>query len=400
MFNTSKIIAVFAILGLLLSVPAISGTVAVNEIEVRGEIINLDNTTTADIVWDAYNWGGFWYDLDDDLQTERMWIDNGTINGATDDRTIDEDTLHYTTHAIWQEYELHENEGLTVESDNTGGDDGYWMEGWMAEDYIAIDNNSDKLSKLLVEFEDDDKKTLSTGEEWDLGGGFSLNANQIDLEGAKVWFTLKKDGVELDNEVATTGNSAQDCVYTYTADIGNEEDIPVFSCYVDAVFRGTESNIVQVMYVFLIDNEVVEIDSGDTYGVMEVNTASKSGVSLKNEDDTIDLDTDTVEHIMGNMYFKIADDDTAIRFYPFVRYTVDNGGETDCPECPEPDPCPELNATPCPPCPIVTPEVVIEYVNVTEPEAPKQNGTLPGFEAVFALLGLLGVAALVLRQRE
>ena len=95
--------------------------------------------------------------------------------------------------------------GLCVESDNPGGDCGYFVEGWMAEKYVAIDDNADELCKLLVEFEDDDKKTLSTGEEWDLGSGYSLTANQIDLEGDKVWFSLKKDGREIDNEVATTG---------------------------------------------------------------------------------------------------------------------------------------------------------------------------------------------------
>ena len=405
--SIAKLIAIVAMIALLL--PAVAGEVITTDVEVRGEIMNLDNGTNNDTVWDAYNCAMFWYDLDDDLQTEMMWITDGTItapvNGTGEDRTIDENCLHYTTHAIWQEYELHSNEGLTVESDNTGGDDGYWLEGWMAEEYVAIDNNSDKLSKLLVEFEDDDKKTLAMGEEWYLGGGFSLTAVQIDLEGDKVLFTLTKDDVELDTEVVSTGGSyMQERVYTYTADIGNEEDIPVFSCYVDAVFRGTDSNIVQVMYVFLIDDEVMEIDSGDTYGVMEVTTASKSGIVLRNDEDTIDLDTDSVEHIMGNMYFKIADDDDAIRFYPFVRYTVDTSGEgADCPECPK---CPDVNSTPCPacpPCPIVTPEVVIEYVNVTvEPdiEEPAKKAVLPGFEAWFAIAGLLAVAALVLRQRK
>lgn len=402
--NTTKtgMIAILAIMAILVS--AAAGTVITTDVEVRGEIINLENRPNWKTTWNASNFAGFWYDLDGDLQTEELQIVSGSINASCDDRTINEGDLRYTTHAIYQEYELHDNEGLTVESDNSGGDTGYWIEGWMAEEYIAIDNNSDKLSKLLVEFEDDDKKTLAMGEEWYLGGGFSLTAEQIDLEGSKVIFALKKDDVTLDNEVVSTHGAQSNRVYTYTADIGNEDDIPVFSCYVDAVFRGTESNIVQVMYVFLIDDNVVEINSGDTYGVMEVTTASKSGIVLMNSEDTIDLDADSIENIMGNMYFKIADDDDAIRFYPFVEYTVDDSGEgSDCPECPE---CPEPE-----PCPEVTPEVVIEYVNVTvEPEVADETGTtdetqtgdstLPGFEALFAIAGLLAIAYLVLRQRE
>jgi len=249
-------------------------------VEIRGEVVNLTATQEEDLVWNAYNFAGFWYDLDDDLMTENLVIWAGALNNPTNDRTIDEGALVYTTHPVFHEYELHENENLTVESDNDDGDTGYWIEGWMAKEYVAIGGRADKLCTLRVEFEDDDKKTLATGEEWYLGGGFSLTADQIDLEHDQVWFSLCKDGKELDNEVVSTNGTQQDRVYTYTSDIGGEDEIPVFSCYVDAVFRGTESNIVQVMYVFLIDNDVMQIKTTNTYGIMEVVTASKSEVNL------------------------------------------------------------------------------------------------------------------------
>ena len=193
----------------------------------------------------------------------------------------------------------------------------------MTEKYVAIYNNADKLCKLLVEFEYNDKKTLSTGEAWDLGGGFSLVATQIDPGNDKVWFSLAKNGTELDTEIVAAGTvNAQDRVYTYTADIGGEKDVPVFSCYVDAVFGVNNTNIVQVKYVFLIDADVLEIKIGETYGCMEVTTATAIQIVLENDDSSFDLDADRTEHIMGDMYFKIADDNTAIRFYPYVEYTI------------------------------------------------------------------------------
>ncbi|MEA1894076.1 MAG: S-layer protein domain-containing protein, partial [Euryarchaeota archaeon] len=290
-------------------------------VEIRGEVVNLTGTQEEGLVWNAYNFAGFWYDTDDDLEMENLMIRAGALNDFTDDRTIDEGDLTYTTHPVFHEYELHENKNLTVESDNDNGDTGYWIEGWMAEEYVAINGKADKLCKLLVEFEGYDRKTLLTGEEWYLGGGFVLVLNQIDPEGGKVWFSLCKDGRELDNEVVSTNGTQQDRVYTYTSDIGGEEDIPVFSCYVDAVFRGIESNAVQVMYVFLIDDEVMEIETGDTYGIMEVMTVSGGEVTLRNDEDTIDLDMDTTEQIMGDMYFVTADDSSAIRFYPMAEYS-------------------------------------------------------------------------------
>jgi S-layer protein (TIGR01567 family) len=290
-------------------------------VEIRGEVVNLTGTQEEDLVWNAYNFAGFWYDPDDDLEMENLTIMAGALNDLTDDRTIDEGDLVYTTHPVFHEYELHKNKNLTVESGHPGGDSGYFIEGFMAEEYVAINGRADKLCELQVEFKDDDKKTLATGEGWDLGGGFALTAVQIDVGQGLVWFTLKKDGKELYKEVVSTNSTQQDRVYTYTDDIGGEEDIPVFSCYVDAVFRGTDSNVVQVMYVFLTDNEVMEIETGDTYGIMEVMTVSGSEVTLRNDEDTIDLDTDTTEHIMGDMYFVTADDSSAIRFYPMAEYS-------------------------------------------------------------------------------
>ena len=423
-----------------------------------------DPTNGADIPgfqWDYSSFAGFWYDLDDDLQTEHLTILQtppapGNPLTYPGSREIAEGGLIYTTHPEFQEYEMHQDipdptrtkanleqtdmeaaydgdgndangvpdgssttdrldrdVGLCVESGNAGGDCGYFIEGWMAEKYVAIDGNADELCKLLVEFEDDDKKTLSTGEEWDLGGGFSLTANQIDLEGDKVWFSLKKDGRELDNEVASTGaiDRPQERVYTYTADIGGEDDIPVFSCYVDAVFRGTDSNVVQVMYVFLIDDDVLEIETSDTYGAMEVMTASSAGIRLTNDETTIDLDLDTTEHIMGNLYFKTADDDVNdnIRFYPYVEYTIGEGvvAAEEEEEPPTEVETPEANVTPTEvvtPAPEPTAAIAEETAAVAEETAaPAEEPTkkkAPGFEAVFAIAGLLAVAYLVLRQRE
>jgi len=88
---------------------------------------------------------------------------------------------------------------------------------------------------------------------------------------------------------------------------------------------------VQVMYVFLIDDDVLEIMTTETYGSMEVMTASASQVVLENDETAITLPADTIEHIMGEMYFKTADDDTAIRFCPYVEYTVGGVADTTAP---------------------------------------------------------------------
>ncbi|HDN65827.1 MAG TPA: hypothetical protein ENF23_06005, partial [Methanosarcinales archaeon] len=308
----------YLLIGLLVSMLVGCGCAAA--LPFSGETVQVTGNQTEDIAWNESNFGGFCYNLSGDActGTETLTIGVGALEGPDIDRFIDAGNLTYTTSPIWQEYELHKNLGLTVESDHHEGDSGYWVEFWMGERYAAISERGDKLVEPLVEFNSADTKTLATGEEWDVGGGFTLNARQIDLEGEKVWFCLCKNGREIDSEVVDAGDpNLQDRVYTCTEDVAREDEVPIFSCYVSAVFRGTRSNIVQIKYVFLIDDGVTEIDTGMDYGVMEVVCACSSRVILKNNV-TIDLTPNTTAPVMGNLSFKATDNISTIEFYPHL----------------------------------------------------------------------------------
>ena len=297
------------------------GCACADALEFSGEVVRLTGEQTEDVVWNESNFEGFCYDLGDGVcaGTETLSIAAGTLTGPDVDRTIDEGNLIYTTHPIWREYELHKNLGLTLDSSYYDGESGYWIEFWMGEMYVAIDRNADRLTKPLVEFNSTDTRTLVVGEEWDLGGGFALEAKQIDLDGEKVWFCLYRDGKEIDSEVIDTGDfDLQDRVYTYREDLAGEDDVPIFSCYVSAVFRGTCSNLVQIKYVFLIDDDVTEINIGEEYGTMEVTSVSSAGITLSNDDTIIGLNPGTTTLILGNLSFRTTDNTGAIEFYPHL----------------------------------------------------------------------------------
>jgi S-layer protein (TIGR01567 family) len=292
---------------------ACAGTAA-GALEFSGEVVQLTGAQTADIVWDKGNFGGFCYDINGSIGTETLTIAAGTLTGPDIDRTIETGALTYTTSSIWREYELHKNLGLTVESDHYGGDAGYWIEFWMGERYVAVDGKSNKLAKPLVEFNSTDTKTLVTGEPWDLGGGFALTAQQIDLEGEKVWLSLCKDGKELDSEVIDTGDAdLQERVYTYKEDVAGEDDIPIFSCYVYGILRGTDSNYIQVKYVFLIADDILQISTGEYYGNMEVVSTTPSQIALENWKSIY-----LYYEIMGDLSFKTISNTSAIEFYPHL----------------------------------------------------------------------------------
>ncbi|PXF58096.1 MAG: hypothetical protein C4B59_13935 [Candidatus Methanogaster sp.] len=120
---------------------------------------------------------------------------------------------------------------------------------------VAVNGNPKILSELILEQTADDRQTLATDETWDLGGGYSLVARQINLDDNKVWLELQRNGNELDNAAVESGR-----VYTRVAEhIAGETDVPMFVTYVDAIFRGTESNIVQLCYTWLISDDVETI---------------------------------------------------------------------------------------------------------------------------------------------
>ena len=221
--------------------------------EFSGEVVQLTGAQTTDIVWDKDNFGGFCYDINGGVGTETLTILPYTLEGPDTDRIID-DTWTCNIPPTWQEYELYKSLGLTVD-----GKSGYWTNILENEKYVATNGTSNKYTKLLMELNSTDKKTLATGDSWSMGGGFVLEAAQIDLEGDRVWLQLWKDGTVVASKVITIDpNNRQSRVYIYTKEIAGELDVPVFSCYVDAVFRGTNTNIVQIKYVFLIENEIVD----------------------------------------------------------------------------------------------------------------------------------------------
>ena len=271
--------------------------------------------------WDPYTFAAFWYDLDDDLCSESLSID-ALLYG----RTITEDNLIYTTTPQAQDYRYYKDKGPLGTVDGKNVTD-YYMEGWMAEKYVAISTggstaaNANKLAKLLVEFESSsDTKTLVEGEPWDLGGGFTLNATQIDLANDTVTVSLAKNNVTLNETIIDTSPDG-DRRYMYTEDLSGVNDVVVFFCYVDAIFRDNGTNMTLLKYVYLIDNDVERIESGTPYGNMEVKTASSLQIVLRNDFD-IDLSQNTDVEIMKDMCFRVADSDT-VRFYPFVERTID-----------------------------------------------------------------------------
>ncbi|MCK5307658.1 MAG: PGF-CTERM sorting domain-containing protein, partial [Zetaproteobacteria bacterium] len=260
---------------------------------------------------------GFYYDLDTGASTEVLRIYNTTTNGAVTVATgkvLDEDAIEYNTTITAVEYEF----GDTGDAwDGTT----YNVIGIFAEEFIPLTATTpDKVAKLLVD--SDDKTTLRTGQALELGGGYAITAQQVDVEGNKVWLELTKDGEFVEDEIVDlTGAAGAGANWTYTPDIEDEDNVEVMKVFVSDVFQGQVDSLAVIEAVWLMAfDDVRIIEDDDKFGVFEVAVGTSSLVFTN--PNSITLSENTVKDLAEGMSFKVADDvGTDLRFYLMKEHT-------------------------------------------------------------------------------
>lgn len=268
--------------------------------------------------WTPMNFGqnvgkksiGFYYDIDNDIGTEKFTI-NGNITGTT----IAKRQLIYSTSP----------QEVRFNYDNFGS---YSVIGFMANKYFAGYTNksviSDKdvksaigsgqLHKVLLD--DDEKRVIAVGSTLTLKDGYVLKAKEIDVGvgTGQIWMTLLKDGKEIDDSTVETGEN-----YVYSKKSGGVDNLPIIAVHVDSVFRGKEVNAAFVKGVFQISDDYIKLESGDDQGIMEISNTGEDEIVMENKN-SISLSSGSTVNIMGDIKFRVADRQT-LRFYPYVTVT-------------------------------------------------------------------------------
>jgi S-layer protein (TIGR01567 family) len=379
-----------------------SAAMTVDSVEIRGPVFNGSDISTivdeqgdgTQVEVNATNFAGFWYDIDEDQATEYIYISN---KSSEDGR------------------ELAENKGLVYKTyiNETGYEafnGSFPIMGFFADKYVPLTNETpDKLAKLMLD--NDDKYTLKVGSSLDLGNGYELTAQQVDVDGKQVWMELTKDGDSVDDNIFDLDGKSEE-VWTYEEDVAGEDDVEVLKVKVTSVFQGQVDSLAQIEGLWMIDwGNTMEIDSDDERGELERTDSSSSDYLKYYNSDDISLDKDETIHIAEEMYFQTADNST-LRYYPFVEMTIegeepvidDTGDEEDETNVTDD----ETNETEDTTGDVedTTNETedttgdVEDTTNETDTTGDGEDGGagIPGFEAVFAIAGLLAVAYLVRRN--
>jgi S-layer protein (TIGR01567 family) len=358
--------------------------------DVRGKVAS----GTANQNWDASNFAGFYYDLNDNVATESLSVSD--VNG----NVVGKNGLVYKTTI--------ENVAFQYENAKAGWDK-YPVIGFFAEEYVPLKaDKADKLAKLVLD--SDDKYTIRTGESLDLGEGYSIEAKQVDVDGKKVWLEFTKDGEYVDDEIVSVDGT--DSTWDVKLDdIQGEDDVVVLKVHVNQVFQGAVDSIAQIEGVWLIDYaNAMKIESDDEFGNLDDVSISGDTITISNTD-TFTLTRDSDQEIGQGMSFKVADTpSTELRYYPFVEKTLGNettGNESATPG--DNETTPSVNET-TPGDNETTPGDNVTEIpgeetpsETTTEEAPAENNTsgessTPGFEVVPGIVGLLAVVYLVRRN--
>ena len=299
---------------------------APGEYEIRSEVVSYSAAIAAK-EFNYTNFAAFYYDLENGGYNEKLVLtSNGTGHVAEGTGIV------YTTTPKLVGFELSTGANWSAEN--------YSAIGLFGERYVALAKQGNtlsttpaKMAKLVID--SDESYLLKTGATLELGEGYSIVADQIDVDGNKALLRFMKDGQEINASIVST--TADGGNWFLKSNVLNERDTATLRVYVKSVFQGTESSLVEISGLWLIDYmNAMEIKSGDMYGVLEANPSS-TNVEFK-LDSNITLSRDMDKLIANNMYLKTADSATIENLYFYVLATVGEGSGTPTPEQPPVDP--------------------------------------------------------------
>ena len=283
------------------------------------------------MAWDGLNYAGFLYDADSGNYSESLVITNITgrrlpEGGLT--YIINMDRLTYTNYMASVQYPVTKindkkppGTNWSYVTFNLGGNM-YIVNSKFAEILTAhgvtyyYDKKGLAVRPPWLEEDDELAPGLYTDwkpgwDTWEMGEGYSLTVKFIDFSSIprKARLVLKRNGVELDDVWLK-----QNEVYRYAPT--EENDMPKLITYLDAVFAGSQWDVIQLRYTWFVSDNVTQIKEGDNLGIFNVTVVEPDRMVLKNKV-PIDLKAGSSINLLGNLSFFVENSDE-LRFYPTI----------------------------------------------------------------------------------
>ncbi|MDR2943598.1 MAG: hypothetical protein LBU81_00655 [Methanosarcinales archaeon] len=268
---------------------------AAESVEIRSSVLHFETVVAASagVILDYSGWAGFYYDLDDNVQTEKITAIQ--VGGQNPNQL----NFVYETAPISKSYAYDGWADTSAVATNFS----YAIIGFFAEPYVALGSksvtsatplavNASKIAKLIID--DDEKVTLKTGATLELGSGYSVIVDQIDVDGNKAYLKLMKDGQELNSSIVNTNETGLNAsTWIFELTVLGEKDMQVMRVHVKDVFQGTESSLVEIDGLWMVDYlNAQEVKADDKYGKFECDEASKTLLKFTAENVSFSADAD------------------------------------------------------------------------------------------------------------
>lgn len=268
--------------------------------------VNRSDSSPDSCVWTADSFGMLYYDLENNFSTERL-----ELNLNAEDNWIPEGGLVYESSPVKVPYK---NPEMRNYGENAF-DGGYSVLGWDGEKYAYLGNDQGLINVLM---DDDNSRSLYSGEEWNLGEGYTLRVDGIDSD--KVHLAVLRNNISVYSSIISPGKSADLGTHTllYNKTI-NGIEVPLFSVYVDNVLEGNGSSGVSLKYPLHFSESPLEIKVGDMFGALTVVETSPK-IRLENENAlNFGSDLEVTEEIHLGSFEKKTETNLNVTFFPFMN---------------------------------------------------------------------------------
>ncbi len=303
--------------------------------EIRGQV------ATGNFEWTAKNFAGFYYDIDDDLGTEKLTTtitENNKLqepSGVTYTTTVQKNDFDFADWGFYNVIGFQANKYFAGYINDETVDD--------ANEILfkeSTDENSLSDEQLEAILKDDDTEmTVTSGTPLKLEEGYELAIKSIDIDGNKVYLELSKDGSVVDSKVISPSKdnpTMADKTYYYKKTVGDSKDLVVIAAHFKNAFRGSDSNLATVDGIWQISDVATEVKVDTEYNKMRIASVSADTITMDNKDNTVTLSKNKDIELMGDVSIKTSDQDVIDdanpqRYYIYKDVTIEGAAAEAAP---------------------------------------------------------------------
>jgi S-layer protein (TIGR01567 family) len=284
------------------------------EISNPGDFKLRGTVATDSFAWNAANFAGFYYDIDEGLETEIL------ETSVTDGKLAETDGITYTTEAIKADFEFEDWGSYRVI--------GFLGEKCFAE-YVSdsskgllFDKSTDKsaLAKkqlLKVLADDYTEITITSESPLKLEEGYELAIKSISSDGNNVYLELSRNGEVVHSAIMYPSYSATataDNTYVYKGDAGELKNVVLIAVHFKNAFRGADQNIGTIDGLWQLSDEPISVKEMTSFGKLTISDISSGQISMNNIGNPITLSKNKFVSVAGDLYLQTADSDQ-LRYY-------------------------------------------------------------------------------------